>query len=250
MQSGGREGAVGDVAHRIGDENFLGHANGEEGDAPGEFIHRMGAMAHLLLDGGIADDGPGHQVGEEGLEAAEIDEVAHRPGFAAIDIDGIAHRLEGVEGDTDGEDHAESGDDVVVHSQHVDQGFDVFDAEADVLEIRQQQHVGEDGNPQGQLHAAGAGAVFGNDRIVAVGFARQTGLTRQDEAADIVHAGAEEHEHGPPGIGPAVEGIGAQGQQAGPRLEGQKVIEEQDSGKEVEDEQVGREHHIGPASFR
>src|SRR5207248_1034655 len=98
VQSGGGEGAVGNVAHRIGNENFLAHAQSEEGDAAGEFFDRVSPVTHLLLDGGVADDWPGDQVRKKCLEAAEIHEIAHRPGFAAIDVDGVAHGFERVEG--------------------------------------------------------------------------------------------------------------------------------------------------------
>ena len=51
----------------------------------------------------VLDDGAGDELGKQGDEGAEIDDVPLRPGVSPVHIDGVAHGLEGVEGDADGQ---------------------------------------------------------------------------------------------------------------------------------------------------
>ena len=99
MQAAAAEGRVRNLRQRVGNQDLLGHAEGEEDDAARELLGRMAPLTHLLFDGSVADDGAGHQVREERLEAAEVDEVGHRPRITAVDVDRVTHRLERVERD-------------------------------------------------------------------------------------------------------------------------------------------------------
>src|SRR4029078_7208421 len=89
-----REGCVCDVSHRIRDKNFLCHAAGKKRDAASELIGGVISLAHLLFNGGVADDWTGDEIWKERFEAAKIDEIGHRACLALIDIDCIAHRFE------------------------------------------------------------------------------------------------------------------------------------------------------------
>ena len=75
------------------------------------------------------------------------------------------------------------------------------------------------------------------------GLVGQPRQPQQHQAADVVHAAAEEHDHRPDRVGPAVEDVAGDGDEGGARAEREHVVEQQDQRQEVEEEDVGGEDH-------
>ena len=145
----GVEHGVGDVPAGVGQQDLLGEAENEEGDAGGEALEGVFAEGQLLGQRLVADDRPGHQVGKQGHERREIGEGLGRRRMAAVKVDDVGQRVEGVEGDADGQHHAQhperlgpdGGQELVqrLRREHV------------VLEEAEEAQVGDDAGRDGQL---------------------------------------------------------------------------------------------------
>ena len=102
----------------------------------------MGSPIQRLRHIGIADDGAGNELGEQGNIGAEGDEIFLRRHRAPVHVHGVAQALEGVEADAHGQGQlqkrqAQAGD-----------GIDAGDEKVRVFEKSQQSHA--HGNGQGQ----------------------------------------------------------------------------------------------------
>lgn len=93
------EGSIGDEAHGVGNEDLFGESKTETGEAERELAEGVLAVAHLMGDDAIPDDGAGDEVREKRDETGEIEERLCGFGVAAIKVDAVAEALENVEGD-------------------------------------------------------------------------------------------------------------------------------------------------------
>ena len=103
----GIEHGVRDVPAGVCQQDFLGEAENEKGDARGEALESVLAEGQLCGEGLVANDRPGHQVGEQGHERREIGEGLGGRRVAAIKVNDVGQRVEGVERDADGQDDAQ-----------------------------------------------------------------------------------------------------------------------------------------------
>jgi hypothetical protein len=145
---------VRDVSHRVGEQDFFGHAERQKRDATREFFERVLTHAHLLLERGVANDRARDQIWKKRLEAHVVGEAPHRPRVTAIHVDRVAHRLERVERDADWQHDVQHRHDLLRSAKQSSQRVDVLADEAGVLEHRQQPQVGDDRRGQHQLHLA------------------------------------------------------------------------------------------------
>ena len=83
----------------------------------------------------------------------------------------------------------------------------------------------------------------------ASGLVGQSGQLQQPDAADVVHARAEEHDHCPDRVGPAIEDVAGERNQrrSGPKREA--VIEPQDQREEIKQEDVTGKDHVPRATM-
>ena len=65
-----------------------------------------------------------------------------------------------------------------------------------------------------------------------------------DLSTNEIHRGGEEHEHHKPRLPPAVEEIARAQEEEVPPL-GKEIIDQQDDRKEIKEEDVGGENHLG-----
>ena len=69
----------------------------------------MGAVLQLAGYIGVADDGPGDELGKHGHIRAEVHQRALGQSVAPVNVDGVAEDLEGVKADADGQGHMGQG---------------------------------------------------------------------------------------------------------------------------------------------
>ena len=67
-------------------------------------------LVDLLRDGGVAHDGTGDELREEGDVERELERVALHRGVAAVHVNDVAQALKGEEGDADGQRDLRDGD--------------------------------------------------------------------------------------------------------------------------------------------
>ena len=93
----------------VGQQYFLAQTYREGLYAGGKPLHRVVPVVDLISQLLILDDRPGDELGEQGDEGAEIDEIPLDRCVTPVDVDGIGHGLEGVERDADGQAQAQNG---------------------------------------------------------------------------------------------------------------------------------------------
>ncbi len=184
----------------------------------------MAALVELVGDRVVAHDRPGHQLREHRHVAHEVAEAPHRRRHAAVDVDGVAQGLEGVEGDAHGQHDlgplegrdAEAGEDLI---QRVD-------AEVDVLEVAQDPQVDD------RRH-----------RDPPAGAAPQLAIADDRPPAGVVDHRRHQHQDHEVGTPPAVEDVARQ--RDGDRPVGRRgeVVEAQEYGQEVVEEDAAGEDH-------
>ena len=180
------------------------------------------------VDGAL--DGPGDELGEEGDEEREVEEVAGGGELAAVDVDGVAQRLEGVEGDADRE-HDAAGEGRELEAEERQQVGEALGEEARVLEDAEQREVGDDAGGDEPLAAAG---------IVA--------LAEGDPDPVVDHGGEQDQAEEAPVPG-AVEEV-ARGQQPavlGPMR--QQPVDRVHQGQKDEERQAVEEHRTRPGTW-
>ena len=97
-----------------------------------------------LRHGGVADDGPRHQLGEEHHIEGHVEEAPLHRRVPPVDVDDVAHGLEGIEADADGQQDGE-----LRHRR--EQGVQIRRHEAQVLEDEEQSQVAGYRPHQGRL---------------------------------------------------------------------------------------------------
>ena len=130
----GEEG-VPHAADGVGQEHLLGKAHGKPLHAGDEFPQALLPVHQLLSHGLVLDDGAGDQLGEQGDEGAEGDDVLLHRRILAVDVNGIGHGLEGVERDADRQRDAEEG------QAPAGDGVDAAHKEIPVLEKEQNGQI-------------------------------------------------------------------------------------------------------------
>lgn len=97
---------------------------------------------------------PRHELGKEGDEEREFDEVAARFHLPLIDVDRVAQRLEGIEGDADREEDVER-DRADLKAGAREKEVDVIGEEIEVLEAAEHPQIREEARDEKELLAPG-----------------------------------------------------------------------------------------------
>ena len=114
-----------------------------------QILHRVSAALQLGSHIGIADDGPGHQLGEHGDIRRQVDEAPLGRGVAPVHVDDIAEDLKGIEADADGQGDPQQG-----HRQAGD-GVEAGDQKVGVFAVAQKPQAQHGGQGQQQPPAGG-----------------------------------------------------------------------------------------------
>lgn len=145
-----REHGVGVARQGVGDHGLLEEADGEDHQADHQ-VAPVDAREHAALKLGhhflVVDDRPGDELGEEGREQREVQEL-HLLGFAAGAVDQIGDLLEGEERDR------QRQHDPRQRTVGVEETEDVVGHEVRVLEPAQQGQVRDQAEDQPGLHPA------------------------------------------------------------------------------------------------
>ena len=163
-------------------EDLFPEAHDEALHAGGEFVEGLRPAIELVVDILVADDGSRDELGEEGHEGAEFDEVLLHAPVPPVHVDGIAHGLEGVEGNADGERQPKRGD------GDAGDAAEGLREEIEILEEEQKQQV--DDRVDGQHRPR---------------FAPLVAVSVDQPPAHIVQADGKQHEQDIHRLPPAVE---------------------------------------------
>ncbi len=223
-------------AQGVGKQNLFTRAHGEALDAGGELLKGVIPPLQLVVQVLVLDDGPGDELGEQGDEGAEGDDVLLAPGVPPVHVDGVAHGLEGVEGDADGQG---KGDGAAGQGEAVDDGQEAqahrrqaAGDEVIILEEAQQQKV--------EHHRRGHRQP--GPPVIAFGF-----TPGDDPPVGVVDGDGQEHDEHIHRLAPAVEDqVGEEQHQVAP-AQGGEVVKGQYNG-EIEEEKIraGKNHGLSP----
>ena len=137
------------LIQHVGQQHLFAQAQHEPPGAQGCILHRVGAALQLGSHIGIADDGPGHQLGEHGDIRRQVDEAPLGRGVAPVHVDDIAEDLKGIEADADGQGDPQQG-----HRQAGD-GVEAGDQKVGVFAVAQKPQTQHGGQGQQQPPAGG-----------------------------------------------------------------------------------------------
>lgn len=94
-RSGGGKGGVGDLRDGIGQQHFFGKAEEKTHRTGGKLGNRFVPLVDLVRDGGIAHDGAGDELGEEGDIERELEGIFLHGGVITEGVDDVAEALKG-----------------------------------------------------------------------------------------------------------------------------------------------------------
>ena len=222
------EDGIGKGRQIVGDQRFLGEANGEKGHAGGQIVIAAAQLPELRDQVVVADDGAGDQMREIGDEQRVIQQaVIVCP--AGIGIHQIADLLKREEADRQRQEemrHRQSD------AQHI---IGSADEQSVVLEQRDQPQI--ESQPCDQQTAP-----VGQPRRARLDFASQ-------QKVHAGRAGQQDQEVGPP---PGIEGVRRQQQEHAPRREAAAFQPAEPDHRDAQEDEIriGIEGHIGPAAWR
>ena len=186
----------------------------------------------------VLDNGPGDELGEQGDEGAEGDDVLLAAGVPPVHVDGVAHGLEGIEGDADGQGE---GDGAAGQGEAVNDGQEAqarrcqaAGDEVVILEEAQQQQV--EHYRRGHRHARAPVIA----RRLAAG---------DDAPVGVVDGDGEEHDEHVHRLAPAVENQVDDEQHRIAPAQGGDIVEREHDG-EVEEEKIRAGKYHGPSPRR
>ena len=104
------EDPVGNLPHGVSQHHLFGQTEAEAGDAGGKLRKVLLPVGDLRHDGGVPDDGAGHQLGEQGHIQGHVQGVLLNGGVSPVHVDDVAEPLKGEERDADGQSHLGDGD--------------------------------------------------------------------------------------------------------------------------------------------
>jgi hypothetical protein len=140
---------VGHGGELVGDQQLLRQAAEEATDPVGELVDGERPRLHRPDDVGVADDGPGDQVGEEHDVERQVERVPLVPDRPAIDVAQIRDRVEGQE-----RDPQRQRDQAQLDRRHPEPSQDraeVVDEEVAVFEVDQEKEIRRDPRPEQEL---------------------------------------------------------------------------------------------------
>ena len=215
------EHSVGDLAHGVGQQHFFAQPEQEPRRPLGEFGQGLLPAGDLPGHGGIAYDGPGHQLGEQGYVEGYVEGVALAGGVSAVHVDDVAQPLEGEKGDADGQNDWGQ-------VQPDPQAVEVGGEEPGVLEPAQHPKAQQDGGPKPRP-PGGIGPPRGGQQpaqVVDGSGAQQHRQVVQPAAGVEEQAESQQHSVAP-----------------GAEAPGQAEVAEKQRGKEEKEEQDAAENH-------
>ena len=213
---GGGQIDIPELTDGVGQKHLLCAAHHKALGARGKLVGGVVTVFQLLVQILVLQDGAGDQLGEQGDEGAEGDDVALGAGVTAVDVDGVAHGLEGVEGDADGQLQTQHR-----HEVQTD-GGQIGGNEVPVLEEEQQGQIEDDRTGNGGFCPLEVALVLAPGDQHAVG---------------VVNGDGGEHDDNVHRLAPAVEGQTDDEQHQVAEFQRYNVVQQQHNGQ-VEEQEI------------
>ena len=125
-----------EIGHGIGKQHLFAQAYHKQHDTGGKIRHIFPALLQLLSHIGIAHDGTGDQLGDQGHIGAEGHGIFLQRCIIPVDIDDVAHGLEHIEADADGQAYFRHG-----NVRQKSNGVVLSGKEAGIFEKAQTQQI-------------------------------------------------------------------------------------------------------------
>ena len=138
MKTVGFENPVGNCAHDVGDQHFLGQPDDESFDAVGKMPELKIPVFDLIGHVMVFHNRSGDHLGEQGDKEKQLVKILLGGNLPAVNIYEIGNRLENIEGNSDRHDHLD-GINGVVQEQ-----IQIFNQEVGVFEISENGKIGQD----------------------------------------------------------------------------------------------------------